>query len=35
MDFYWRRTMKIRTTLAAAALAVTLVGAAGCAVTRG
>jgi osmotically-inducible protein OsmY len=35
MDFYWRRTMKIRTTLAAAALAIALVGAAGCAVSRG
>jgi osmotically-inducible protein OsmY len=36
MDFYRRRTMKIRirTTLAAAAIALTLVAAGGCAVSR-
>jgi hypothetical protein len=35
MDSYRRRTMKIRTTLTAALVALTLVTAAGCAVSRG
>jgi hyperosmotically inducible periplasmic protein len=35
VDIYWRFPMQIRTTVAAAALALTLVAATGCAVSRG